>query len=82
MDHFFGGQKCYQQSYGSWRRRARREGFEFINERGYCWFPLPCFSNSTLVPFFTGLEKAIGLQRLPRLSPWVTFLAEFRGHPA
>ena len=79
MDRMFGGQNAYQQSYGSWRRRVRGEGFEFINERGYCWFPLPCFSNSPLVPFFTGLEKACGLQRLPRLSPWVTFLAEFRG---
>jgi SAM-dependent methyltransferase len=77
MDRLFGGQNAYQQSYGSWRSRARREGFRFIAERGYCWFPLPCFSNSPLVPFFTGLEKAAGLQRIPTLSPWVTFLAEF-----
>jgi SAM-dependent methyltransferase len=76
MDRKFGGQNAYQQSYGSWRRRARRDGFQFLDERGYCWFPLPCFSNSPLVPFFTGLEKITGLQRLPRLSPWVTFLAE------
>jgi SAM-dependent methyltransferase len=81
MDELLGGQKSYQQSYGSWRRRVRRGGFEFIHERGYCWFPLPCFSNSPLVPFFTGLEKACGLQRLPKLSPWVTFLAELRGKP-
>ncbi|MGH7945963.1 MAG: class I SAM-dependent methyltransferase [Opitutaceae bacterium] len=79
MDRFVGGQNAYQQSYGSWRRRARREGFEFVDERGYCWFPLPCFSNSPLVPIFTGLERMSGLQRLPRLSPWVTFLAEVEG---
>ena len=77
MDRMFGGQNAYQQSYGSWRRRARREGFDFVAERGYCWFPLPCFSNSPLVPFFTGLEKASGPQRMPTLSPWVTFLAEY-----
>ena len=82
MDRLFGGKNAYKQSYGSWRRCARREGFQFIDERGYCWFPLPCFSNSPLVPFFTGLEKACGLQRLPRLSPWVTFLAESPGDPA
>jgi SAM-dependent methyltransferase len=78
MDRMFGGQRAYQQSYGSWRRRARRAGFEFVYERGYCWFPLPCFSNSPIVPLFTGLERVSGLQRLPRLSPWVTFLAEMR----
>ena len=78
MDRLFGGQNAYQQSYNSWRHRARREGFDIVRQRGYCWFPLPCFSNSPLVPFFTGLEKACGLQRLPSLSPWVTFLAELR----
>jgi SAM-dependent methyltransferase len=77
MDGLFGGQKAYQQSYLTWRRRMRRDGFRFVHERGYCWFPVPAFSNSRIVPFLTGLEKACGLQRLPALSPWVAFLAEF-----
>ena len=80
MDKAFGGQDCYVQSYGSWRHRARTEGFDFVEERGLCWFPIPSFSNSPLVPVFTGLEKACGLQRLPSLSPWVTFIAEKRGN--
>lgn len=76
MDKAFGGQECYVQSYGSWRRRARREGFSFVEERELCWFPIPSFSNSPLVPVFTGLERRSGLQRVPSLSPWVTFIAE------
>ena len=79
MDGLFGGQDAYQQSYSSWRRRARRDGFRFVHERGYCWFPLPAFSNSPFVPLLTRFERAAGLQRLPALSPWVTFLAELDG---
>jgi SAM-dependent methyltransferase len=79
LDGLFGGQGAYQQSYSSWRRRAKRDGFRFVHQRGYCWFPLPAFSNSPLVPVLTGLEKACGLQHLPALSPWVTFLAERDG---
>jgi len=79
MDKVFGGQNAYQQSYSVWRRRARRDGFRIVYERGYCWFPIPAFSNSPFVPFLTSLEKTCGLQRLPALSPWVAFLAEFQG---
>lgn len=79
MDRRFGGQNAYQQSYGYWRSRAKSEGLDFLEERGLCWFPIPSFSNSPLVPVFTGLEKACGLRRLPRLSPWVTFIARRRG---
>ena len=69
------GKGAYQASYAAWRRRARREGLDVINEEGLSWLPVSCESNSPLVGIFSGLERLCGLRRLPSLSPWVNFLA-------
>lgn len=65
----------YGQSYASWRTRLREQGFDLLQERGFCWFPFARASDSPLVSPFTFLERACGLHRLIRLSPWVVFIA-------
>jgi SAM-dependent methyltransferase len=68
----------YRRSYSVWRNQARAEGFTLLYERGFCWFPLARTSNSVLAPFFAGLERLLGLSRVPVLSPWVVFIARKR----
>jgi 2-polyprenyl-3-methyl-5-hydroxy-6-metoxy-1,4-benzoquinol methylase len=65
----------YTVSYATWRRRIREAGFEIAHERGYCWFPFSRESNSVFVRFFVSLERLLGLDRVPSLSPWVAFVA-------
>lgn len=65
----------YSYSYSAWRKRFKSLGFQFVKEEGFCWLPFKRASNSKLVPFFTGLERALRLRKLPGLSPWVMFVA-------
>jgi 2-polyprenyl-3-methyl-5-hydroxy-6-metoxy-1,4-benzoquinol methylase len=62
-------------SYSAWRRKFQKHGFQFIKEEGFCWLPFKRTSNSKLVPFFASVERILGLGKLPRLSPWVMFVA-------
>jgi SAM-dependent methyltransferase len=73
------GDGAYALSYGSWKKRMQRLTFDFPFERGFCWFPFSRKSNSPLVPACTAVERALGLQRLPGLSPWVAFIARKSG---
>lgn len=68
----------YSQAYLPWRRKLLAQGFEMIHEEGLCWFPFPRQSNSPLIPACVELERALGLNRLIRFSPWVMFIAEKR----
>jgi len=70
-----GSSQFYNSSYSQWRRRMESAGFTITFQRGYCWFPFTRSSNSTLAPFFIGIERWLGLDRLPALSPWVVFIA-------
>jgi SAM-dependent methyltransferase len=72
------GYRHYQISYSSWKKEAQEQGFEMLHERGFCWFPFRRDSNSSLVPAFTRLERALRLPRLPALSPWIVFIAQKR----
>jgi SAM-dependent methyltransferase len=65
----------YALAYAPWKRQMQRRAFGFIFERGACWFPFSRHSNSFLIPPCTALERAVGLQRLVGLSPWVVFVA-------
>ena len=65
----------YDQAYPPWREKCRNAGFDFLREDGCCWFPLARESNSRLAPFFSGLERFLGLRRLPSVSPWIVFAA-------
>ena len=66
----------YQFTYWDFRRRLSAPGFKVVREIGYSWFPFRRHSDSVLVPFLTRLEKALGLRKLPALSPWIAFIAK------
>jgi hypothetical protein len=66
----------YSQSYGYWKKIIAESGFELIHQEGYCWFPFGRSSNSFFVPFFTLLEKFMGLRKFTSLSPWINFIAK------
>lgn len=68
-------QASYSKSYGYWKKIIIENGFEFIHEQGYCWFPFGRSSNSFLVPFCTSLERITGLRKFTALSPWIIFIA-------
>lgn len=66
----------YKESYASFRSRLVGSGFALRREIGFCWGPFGRMSNSPLIPIATAFEKNSGLRNLPRLSPWVVFIAE------
>jgi SAM-dependent methyltransferase len=66
----------YKIDYPSWKIKLIDKGFQIMDEVGYCWFPFPRASNSVLVPYFTRLEKALGLRKLINVSPWIAFIAQ------
>ena len=71
-----GSTDYYNTAYPRWRKRFSNRGFRFIHEEGYCWFPFRRKSNSPLVPFFTRMERGMGLHNLAAISPWIVFIAQ------
>lgn len=67
--------KQYTASYAPWRTSMETQGFEMLKEVGLCWMPFGRTSNSPLIPMAVGIEKMLGLHRLPTLSPWIVFVA-------
>ena len=65
----------YSKSYKNFKRELQGRGFEFVFERGFCWPPFSRDSHSPLIGICTFVERMLGLQRLPGLSPWVVFTA-------
>jgi SAM-dependent methyltransferase len=66
----------YRRSYNSIRRAMRTAGFRFLMERGLCWAPFSRSSHSPLIPAALKVERALGLERLVRWSPWIVFVAQ------
>lgn len=66
----------YTYSYREWKDRFHRGGFRIIYTEGLCWMPFGRSSNSSLIPFFTNMEKALGLRKLTYLSPWICLIAK------
>lgn len=58
-----------------WRAKAQKRGFEMLREEGICWMPFGRMSDSKFIPGTVYLEKALGLRRLPSISPWIVFAA-------
>lgn len=65
----------YKRSYTEWKSKFILKGFTIIKEVGFCWFPFSRESNSPLIPFFTKIEKILGLRKIIRFSPWVVLIA-------
>jgi len=61
----------YPQRYVDWRENAVEHGLHTEYERGFCWMPFSRSSNSPLVGPAVALEKALGLRRWTRYSPWI-----------
>lgn len=66
----------YTIAYPFWKKKLSAQGFEILHEEGYCWFLFNRFSNSVFVPYFTRLEKELGLRKRVNQSPWVVFVAQ------
>jgi SAM-dependent methyltransferase len=64
--------------HGRFRTQLDARGFDVLRERGLCWFPFGRGSDSRLVGPATTLERALGLARVPTLSPWVLTIAQRR----
>ena len=84
LKHLFAstGHDYYAHPYPLWRADMRTRGFTFLHEEGYCWLPFRRDSDSLLIPAATGIERALGLHRLPGLSPWVFCIARKEGRAA
>jgi len=63
-------------TYRAFRKELQTHGFELRHEEGICWFPFTRQSDSRLIPAAVVVERALGLRRLPTLSPWVLCAAE------
>jgi len=66
----------YERPYSPWRRELTRRGFRMVYEEGCCWLPFRRQSNSGLIPVLTRVERALGLRKLARVSPWIVFIAQ------
>jgi ubiquinone/menaquinone biosynthesis C-methylase UbiE len=70
FQHYYRG-----PTYRAFRRALREHGFEPVREEGVCWFPFTRASNSIAVPWAVRAERALGLYRLPTVSPWILMVA-------
>ena len=68
--------KQYTAAYAPWRRHLVRSGFGMVREEGLCWMPFGRMSDSRLIPTSVAFERALGLRRIVRWSPWIVFVAK------
>jgi ubiquinone/menaquinone biosynthesis C-methylase UbiE len=67
--------KSYTHSYGNVMKCLFNTGFQLRGKLGYSWLPFGRMSDSRFVPFVAGMERLLGLRRVPRLSPWIILRA-------
>lgn len=67
-------------SHREYRQRLHEVGLTVDQATGFCWFPLPRGSNSTLIPMLAKVERSVGLSRWPRYSPWIAVVATKAGN--
>ena len=70
----------YRRSLRELVSRARQAGFEVEDAAGFNGLPFSRTSDSPLVPALAKLEKALRLDRLVGISPWV--IVRFRAADA
>lgn len=51
--------------------RLHTAGFTVERHLGYNWAPTLRFSDTGLLPVYAAIERLVGLDRMPALSPWV-----------
>lgn len=66
----------YQHTLDASLARMRAGGFTVLGQHGYNWNLLPRDADNLLVDVCAGLEKALGLERLPAWSPLVFVVGE------
>ncbi|MDP2675119.1 MAG: methyltransferase domain-containing protein [Dehalococcoidia bacterium] len=74
------GPAYYRRSLGELVSLGRQAGLDFEDAVGFNWLPFSRTSDSPLVPALAKLEKALRLDRLVRISPWV--IVRFRAADA
>ena len=68
----------YKYHYVEWRQKLTAAGFHLAHEEGIAWLPFTRKSNSPMIPSLARLEHIFGLVTLPKVSPWVSFVAQKR----
>ena len=63
--------KSYRHSYRKVMQCLSKTGFIVKKKTGYSWLPFGRTSENRFVPVLAGIEKILGLRRVPRFSPWV-----------
>jgi len=63
--------KSYRHSYRKVMQCLSKTGFNVKKKTGYSWLPFGRTSENRFVPVLAGIERFIGLRRVPRFSPWV-----------
>jgi SAM-dependent methyltransferase len=66
----------YNVVYSRWRKKLVQRDFKVTYERGFCWLPFPRSSNCRFIPQLLQIEERLRLSKIPRLSPWVIFVAQ------
>jgi SAM-dependent methyltransferase len=70
-----GSYEFYATTYGHFRHALINRGFTISEEQGCCWPPFERDSNSRAIPAAVAIEQALGLRRLPAISPWIVYRA-------
>jgi SAM-dependent methyltransferase len=62
-------------SYRRFRKQLRLQGFRLVHQEGIGWIPFTVRSDSSFVPPFAAIERALGMRRLVTFSPTVVGVA-------
>jgi SAM-dependent methyltransferase len=73
--------ESYTESFFATKKKLSSAGFDIVMTRGFRWLPFSRASESPLVPYASGLERLLGLERIPWLSPWVFWLTRKQKKP-
>jgi ubiquinone/menaquinone biosynthesis C-methylase UbiE len=63
--------KSYLHAYNNVIQALKGAGFVVKKKTGYNWLPFGRMSQNSIIPFLAGMERVVGLRRIPSLSPWV-----------
>jgi 2-polyprenyl-3-methyl-5-hydroxy-6-metoxy-1,4-benzoquinol methylase len=64
------------ETYYGYALALQKAGFKVEKVSGYCWMPVSCNSNSSLVSLFRIIENTCALNNWISQSPWLLFAAK------